>query len=76
MHGKKTPKKPLILVIIASAGPAVLVLLIPPIREAIRHTAMYNKHWLVVILMSLIPIAVVDIFKLLRINTTPDEKKS
>jgi Ca2+-transporting ATPase len=68
--------KPLIWAILASAAMAVVVLIVPPIRDAFRLTAMDGKHWLIVILLSLIPIAVVDIFKLLRINTTRDEKQN
>ncbi len=66
--------KPLIGAIIASAGLALIVLLIPPVRDAFSLTAMDGKHWLAVVLMSLTPILVVDIFKLLRINSTRDEK--
>ncbi len=66
--------KPLIAAIIASAGLALIVLLIPQVREAFSLTALDGQHWLAVVLMSLIPILVVDIFKLFRINTTRDEK--
>jgi len=66
--------KPLIGAILASAGLALIVLLIPPVREAFRLTAMDGKHWLTVGLMSLIPILVVDIFKLLKINSTREER--
>lgn len=66
--------KPLIGAIIASAGLALVVLLIPPVREAFRLTSMDSRHWLAVALMSLIPILVVDIFKLFRINSTRDER--
>ncbi len=65
---------PLILAIAASATLALIVLLIPPIRDAFSLTALDGKHWLAVALMSLIPILVVDIFKLFKINTTRDEK--
>ena len=65
--------KPLIGAIIASAGLALIVLLIPPVRDAFNLTAMDGKHWLTVVLMSLIPILVVDIFKLLKINGTRNE---
>jgi len=65
---------PLIGAIFASAGLALIVLLIPPIRDAFSLTALDGKHWLTVVLMSLIPIVVVDIFKLFGINTTRDEK--
>jgi Ca2+-transporting ATPase len=67
---------PLIGAIAASAALALIVLLIPPIRDAFSLTALDGKHWLAVILMSLIPIVVVDIFKLFRINTTRDERKN
>jgi Ca2+-transporting ATPase len=60
--------------IAVSAGLALIVLLIPPIRDAFSLTALDGKHWLIVALMSLIPIVVVDIFKLFRINTTKDEE--
>ena len=65
---------PLIGAIFASAGLALIVLLIPPVRDAFSLTELDIKHWLAVGLMSLIPIVVVDIFKLLGINTTRDEK--
>jgi len=66
--------KPLIAAILASAGLALIVLLIPPIRNAFSLAELDGEHWLAVALMSLIPILVVDIFKLLGINTTSDEK--
>jgi Ca2+-transporting ATPase len=67
---------PLIGAIMISAGLALVVLLIPPVRDAFSLTALDGKHWLIVGLMSLIPILVVDIFKLFRINTTRDEKNN
>jgi Ca2+-transporting ATPase len=67
---------PLIGAILASAGLALIVLLIPPVRDAFSLTALDGEHWLAVGLMSLIPIVVVDIFKLFRINTTRDEKNN
>jgi len=66
--------KPLIGAIIVSAGLALLVLLVPPVRDAFKLTSMDGNHWLAVILMSLVPILVVDLFKLFRINTARDEK--
>lgn len=60
--------KPLILAIFVSAALALIVLLVPPIREAFSLTAMDGSHWLTVALMSLIPVLVVDIFKFLKIN--------
>jgi len=65
---------PLVGAILASAGLAFLVLLVPPVRDAFSLVELDGKHWLIVGLMSLVPILVVDIFKLLRINTTRDEK--
>ena len=65
--------KPLIGAIIASTGLALMVLLIPPVRDAFRLTVMDTRHWILVILMSFIPIIIVDLFKLLRINGTRDE---
>jgi Ca2+-transporting ATPase len=62
--------------IAVSAGLALIVLLIPPIRDSFSLTALDGKHWLVVVLMSLIPLLVVNIFKLFRINTTRDEKNN
>ena len=65
--------KPLIGAIFVSAALALLVLLIPPVREAFSLTAMDGKHWLFVVLISLSPILVVDLFKLLGINGTKNE---
>jgi Ca2+-transporting ATPase len=65
---------PLIVAIAVSAALALIVLLIPPIRDAFSLTELDGNHWLVVVLMSLVPILVVDIFKLFRINTTRDER--
>jgi hypothetical protein len=48
--------------ILASAGLALLVLLVPAIRTAFSFTAMDGKHWLVV-----------DIFKLFKINGTRND---
>jgi len=60
--------KPLIAAIAASAGLALIVLLIPPIRDTFSFTTMDGEHWLTVALMSLIPLLVVDIFKFFKIN--------
>lgn len=67
--------KPLIGAIFLSAAMAVVVLLLPPVRDAFRLTAMDGNHWIKVLLMSLIPILIVDLFKLLNINTTRNEKQ-
>ena len=47
---------------------ALIVLLVPTIREAFRLEAMDRAHWLIVVLLSLAPIAIVELFKLFRIN--------
>lgn len=65
--------KPLIGAIMASTGLALLVMLVPPIREAFSLTAMDSKHWLIVAGLSLIPILVVDLFKLFKINGTRND---
>ncbi|MDY0098972.1 MAG: calcium-translocating P-type ATPase, PMCA-type [Bacteroidales bacterium] len=64
---------PLIGAILVSAALALIVLLIPPVRDAFSLAELDGKHWLAVGLMSLIPIFIVDIFKLFRINTARDE---
>ena len=64
---------PLIGAIAISAGLAFLVLLVAPLREAFRLVEMDGQHWLTVILMSFVPIVVVDLFKLLKINGRKDE---
>jgi Ca2+-transporting ATPase len=66
--------KPLIGAIMASIGLALMVLLIPPVSNAFRLTVMDTRHWILVVLMSFIPIIIVDLFKLLKINGTRDEK--
>jgi Ca2+-transporting ATPase len=62
--------KPLIGAILVSVAMALLVLLVPPIRDAFNLAEMDGQHWLFVILISLAPIPVVDLFKLFRINGT------
>jgi Ca2+-transporting ATPase len=65
--------KPLIGAIIISAAMMLLVLLITPIREALSLSLMDSHLWWLVIGMSIIPLFVVELFKLLKINTTADE---
>ncbi|MBW6499929.1 MAG: calcium-translocating P-type ATPase, PMCA-type [Bacteroidales bacterium] len=66
--------KPLVLAILVSAGMALLVLFITPVRIAFSLTEMDGIHWLYVVSLSIVPIVVVEIFKLLKINSTRDEK--
>ena len=65
--------KPLIGAIVISAALMLMVLLVTPIREAFRLSVMDGNHWWLVIGMSVIPIAVVEIFKLFKINGTKEE---
>ncbi len=60
--------KPLIYAIAVSAGMALVVLLVPAISNAFSLVAMDTRHWIIVTVMSLMPIVVVEMFKLLRIN--------
>jgi len=60
--------------IFASASLALLVLLVPGLREAFSLTVMDRSHWITVLLLSLTPILIVDLFKLFKINGTDNEK--
>jgi len=60
--------KPLIWAILASAALGLVVLLIPPIRDAFNLAVMDRIHWIIVIIMTFAPILVVELFKLFRIN--------
>lgn len=60
--------KPLIWGILVSALIGLVVLLVPPVREAFSLAVMDREHWIIVILMALAPIPVVELFKLLKIN--------
>jgi Ca2+-transporting ATPase len=67
--------KPLIAAIAASAAMALIVLLIPPVREAFNLAIMDGMHWITVVLLSLMPIAVVELFKLFKINGVKSDEK-
>ena len=67
--------KPLIGAIFASAVIGLVVLLVPPIRDAFSLAVMDREHWIIVILMSLAPVAVVELFKLFRINGVKSDEK-
>ena len=67
--------KPLIGAIFASAAIGLIVLLVPPVRDAFSLVVMDREHWIIVILMSLVPIAVVELFKLFRINGVKSDEK-
>ena len=67
--------KPLILAIFASAVIGLIVLLVPPIREAFSLAIMDREHWIIVILMAFAPIPVVELVKLFRINGVKSDEK-
>lgn len=59
---------PLIGAIAISTAMALAVLIIEPAREAFKFTTMDSSHWLIVVALAFIPIIVVELFKLLKIN--------
>ncbi len=59
---------PLIWAILVSAMTGLVVLLIPPVREAFNLATMDRMHWIIVITMTFAPIFIVELFKLFRIN--------
>lgn len=65
--------KPLIGAILASLGLGLLVLLVPPFRTAFSLTTMDNLHWILVGALSLAPIVIVELFKLLHLNGNAEE---
>ncbi|WP_418892787.1 calcium-translocating P-type ATPase, PMCA-type [Limibacterium fermenti] len=65
--------KPLIAAILASAAIMLVVLLVPALRDVFKLAAMDTTHWLYVIGLSLVPIVVVEVVKLFKINHTQDE---
>jgi Ca2+-transporting ATPase len=65
--------KPLIGAIIVSACLALIVVLIPPFRDAFGFSVMDAQHWWLVAGMSLLPLVIVDFFKLFRINGTKND---
>ena len=64
----------LILAIIASAMLMFVILLIPVLREIFSIAALPVENIVETILLVLAPIVIVEIFKLLKINTTKEEK--
>ncbi len=66
--------KPLIGAIFASAAIGLIVLLVPPVREAFSLAVMDREHWIIVTLMALAPIPVVELFKLFRINGVQSDR--
>ncbi len=66
--------KALIGAIFVSAMIGLIVLLVPPVREAFSLAVMDREHWIIVILMALAPIPVVELFKMFRINGVKPDK--
>lgn len=67
--------KPLIGAILISAAAGLIVILIPPIRDAFNLVVMDRIHWIIVILLTMAPIPIVELFKLFRINGTKLDEK-
>ncbi len=65
--------KMLVLAILASAALMLIVLFVPPVRDIFKLEVMDRTHWLYVIGLSFVPIVVVEIVKLLKINHTKEE---
>ena len=64
----------LILAIVASTALMFIILLVEPLRNVFNIVALPIENILEVILLVFSPILIVEIFKLLKINTTKDEK--
>ena len=60
--------KALIFALMMSLLFSLAVLLIPPFMSAFEFTTMTGNQWGVVILLSLVPVAVVEILKLFKLN--------
>ena len=65
--------KALIAGILISAIMMLVILLFPPFMKAFKLTAMDSIHWIYVLGLSLVPIVVVELFKLFNINSFKDE---
>ena len=63
----------LLLAILASAAIMFIVLLVPPLREIFSIAALPTENILEVSILVFSPIVIVEIFKLLKINTSKDE---
>ncbi|MBF6627623.1 MAG: calcium-translocating P-type ATPase, PMCA-type [Proteiniphilum sp.] len=65
--------KPLLGAIFISALFLLAVLMIPAVRNIFGVVEMDSMHWIYVGVLSLVPIVVVELVKLMRINHTKDE---
>ena len=59
--------------ILISAAMMLVILLYPPFMKAFKLVEMDTIHWLFVLGLSLVPIVVVELFKLFKINSFKDE---
>ena len=59
--------------IVISAGMMLAILLFPPFMKAFKLVEMDTIHWLYVLGLSLVPIVVVELFKLFKINSFKEE---
>ena len=59
--------------ILISAGMMLVILLFPPFMKAFKLVEMDSIHWLYVLGLSIIPIVIVELFKLFNINSFKDE---
>ena len=59
--------------ILLSLALMCMVLFIPPIRDIFKLATLDLWHWLIVVGLSLVPLVVVEIMKLLKINASKDE---
>ncbi len=59
--------------IVVSAAMMLAVLLFPPFMKAFKLTTMDSVHWIYVLGLSLVPIVIVELFKLFKINSFKDE---
>lgn len=51
----------------------LLVLLIPAMRNVFDFSELYKEQWIIVILLALIPTIIVEIIKMLKLNSSKDE---
>ena len=65
--------KPLLGAIFISALLLLAVLMIPAVRDIFGVVVMDPMHWIYVGVLSLVPIVVVELVKLMRLNHTKDE---
>ena len=64
----------LILATLASAALMFIILLVPALRNIFSIVALPVENILEVVLLVFSPILIVELFKLLKINTTKDEQ--